>query len=135
MGMITTRDGTRIIYKDWGSGQPMVCTHGWPLNADAWDDQAYFVASGVADKDFSWVHADEEKIRRPIIARLMGLIEADPSPAPHHYDWNYGASVTIVTKSGVTSQFSKPQNLAPVRPNPVWTSSAIHSPPCRRTMS
>jgi non-heme chloroperoxidase len=45
MGMITTRDGTGIFYKDWGTGQPVVFSHGWPLNADAWDDQAYFVAS------------------------------------------------------------------------------------------
>ncbi|GAA2760766.1 alpha/beta fold hydrolase [Actinopolymorpha rutila] len=45
MGMITTTDGTRIYYKDWGSGPAMVFSHGWPLTADAWDDQLMFMAS------------------------------------------------------------------------------------------
>jgi len=45
MATITTRDLTEIFYKDWGRGQPVVFSHGWPLTADAWDDQSYLVAS------------------------------------------------------------------------------------------
>jgi len=76
---------------------------------------AYYLASAIADRDFSWVHATPEKIHRPEVARLMALVAIDPAPAPVHYDWNWGATVTVVTRSGgrFTRTVDAPRGSAP----------------------
>jgi non-heme chloroperoxidase len=43
MSFLTVKDGTNIFYKDWGSGQPVVFSHGWPLSGDAWDNQMMYL--------------------------------------------------------------------------------------------
>jgi non-heme chloroperoxidase len=54
MTTITIKDGTQIYYKDWGTGQPIVFSHGWPLSADAWEDQMLF----LADRGFRCIAHD-----------------------------------------------------------------------------
>jgi non-heme chloroperoxidase len=44
MARILTTDGTELYVKDWGTGQPVILIHGWPLSADSWDDQAMALA-------------------------------------------------------------------------------------------
>ena len=75
----------------------------------------YFVASGVADKEFTWAHATPEKIHRPVVAKLLDLVRSDPAPPSVHYDWSWGGTVTIVTKSGAryTSTVDAPRGSGP----------------------
>lgn len=75
----------------------------------------YFVASAVADKDFTWVHATDAKIFSPVVARLMELVEVDPAPPPVTYRWGWGGTVTLVTKTGArfTSTVDAPRGSAP----------------------
>jgi 2-methylcitrate dehydratase PrpD len=60
----------------------------------------YFLASAVADRDFSWVHATEEKIHSPVMQSLIERVAPDPAPPDVHYEWGWGGTVRIVTRSG-----------------------------------
>ena len=75
----------------------------------------YFVASAVADKEFTWIHATEGKIFDPVVARLMGVVELDPAPPQVTYKWSWGGSVTLVTTSGqrFTSTVDAPRGSGP----------------------
>jgi 2-methylcitrate dehydratase PrpD len=75
----------------------------------------YFVASAVADKDFSWINLTPEKIHSPVVARLMSLVEVDLAPSAIHYDWFWGGTVTIITNSGAryTSTVDAPRGSGP----------------------
>ena len=75
----------------------------------------YYLASAVADKDFGWKHADAVMIKRPEVVRLMGLVEQDPAPVARRYEWGWGATVTLVLKSGArfSSTVDAPRGSAP----------------------
>ena len=76
---------------------------------------SYFIASAVADKDFSWVHVTPEKIGSPIVARLIDVVEPDPAPSTMRYNWSWGGTVTVVTKAGAryTSTVDAPRGSGP----------------------
>jgi len=75
----------------------------------------YFLATGVADRAFDWSHITIQKMQRPEIARLMGLVEYEPVPAGMRYEWNWGGTVTLVTRAGAryTSTVDAPRGSAP----------------------
>jgi 2-methylcitrate dehydratase PrpD len=107
-------DVARILVS--GQGQTTVGGSRRPKDlVEAIHSLPYFVASAVADKDFSWVHATPAKIFNPAVARLMDLVEADPAPPAVRYQWGWGGTVTIVTRSGArfTSTVDAPRGSAP----------------------
>jgi non-heme chloroperoxidase len=82
MSSITTKDGTEIFYKDWGSGQPIVFHHGWPLSGDDWDTQMmFFLAQGY----------------RVIAHDRRGHGRSTPTPDGHDMD-TYAADVAALAE-------------------------------------
>jgi hypothetical protein len=76
MSFVTTKDGTSIFYKGWGTGRSVVYSHGWPLNGDAGDPQAKL----VADNGYRAIVHD----RRGYLRRRPGRSDREARPARHH---------------------------------------------------
>ena len=75
----------------------------------------YFVASAIADKNFTWVHATADKIYDPVVRGLMALVDPDPAPPIVQTRWPWAGTVTIVTTSGerITRTVDAPRGSAP----------------------
>src|SRR5580698_3773657 len=104
MSTITTKDGTEIYYKDWGTGSPVVFSHGWPLNADAWDLQMKF----LADKGYRVIAHDRRghgRSSQPWNGNDMDTYADDLAELAEHLDLKGATHVGHSTGGGEVARY------------------------------
>jgi len=100
----TTKDGNQIYYKDWGKGQPVVFSHGWPLSADAWEDQMIF----LAEKGYRCIAHDRRghgRSSQPWNGNDMDTYADDLAELCHHLDLKGAMHVGHSTGGGEVARY------------------------------
>jgi pimeloyl-ACP methyl ester carboxylesterase len=94
MGTITTTDGTEIFYKDWGSGQPIVFSHGWPLSSEDWDVQMmFFLQQGY--RVIAHDRRGHGRSTQTSDGHRHGSLRRGPGGAKHHPSFEWACSYTV----------------------------------------
>src|SRR5690349_5685068 len=121
MGTITTTDGTEIFYKDWGSGQPIVFSHGWPLSADDWDAQMmFFLQHGY--RVIAHDRRGHGRSSQTPGGHEMDTYAADVAALAQHLDLHDAVHVGVSTGGGrspatATGGSPRPRSSAPSHPS------------------
>jgi len=104
MATITTKDGTHIFFKDWGSGQPLVFHHGWPLSADDWDAQMMF----FLDKGYRVIAHDRRghgRSTQTVTGNEMDTYAADVHELVEHLDLRNAVHIGHSTGGGEVTRY------------------------------
>lgn len=104
MGYVTTKDGTEIFYKDWGTGQPIVFHHGWPLSSDDWDAQMMF----FLERGYRVVAHDRRghgRSSQPTEGHDIDTYAADAAVVAAHLDLHDAVHIGHSTGGGEVARF------------------------------
>ena len=127
MNYVATKDKTKLYVKDWGSGQPVILLHGWPLSSDSWDDQAMAIADAgyraiAYDPSFGDAYVLKSYIRLEVLLNLdesLAAARAAVQHAPQNPDSHYSLGL-VLEKKGQPKEAEQAMQQA-LAVNPAYT--------------